>query len=214
MEQTRTYSTGAAFLTGRSAACAPATAARPPYRFQRVTKVLQQAKAGKKLDVADMQRLQTDVLSLPAGQLIDLLRAAVAQEKANPAAELLLHWNCKVERDSAAAALYEVWLQIVTRETMNLAIPTAARSMIDDWSPHQVIAFLEDRPFAGAIAARNSLLLGALENAWKEMVKLPGTGFDEVVVGANASRPVSSPARSITGRGCLDQSRPGVTSRR
>ena len=55
----------------------------PPYRFQRVTQVLQQAQAGKKLDVADMQRLQTDVLSLPAVQLIDLLRAAVAQEKAN-----------------------------------------------------------------------------------------------------------------------------------
>ena len=146
----------------------------PPYRFQRVAKVLQQAKAGKKLDVADMQRLQTDVLSLPAGQLIDLLRAAVAQEKANPAAELLLHWNCKVERDSAAAALYEVWLQIVTRKTMDMAISPDARTMIDDWSPHQVIAFLEDRPFAGAIAARNSLLLGALENAWKEMVKLQG----------------------------------------
>ena len=29
----------------------------PPYRFQRVTQVLQQARAGKKLDVGDMQRL-------------------------------------------------------------------------------------------------------------------------------------------------------------
>ena len=46
--------------------------------------------------------------------------------------------------------------------------------MIDDWSPHQVIAFLEGRPSTGATAARNRLLLGALENAWEEMEKLQG----------------------------------------
>ena len=89
--------------------------------------VLQRAQAGNKLDVGDMQRLQTDVLSLPAQQLIGLLRAATAQREPSPGAELLLHWNGEVERDSAAAALYEVWLQIVTRETMNLAIPASAQ---------------------------------------------------------------------------------------
>ncbi len=145
----------------------------PPYRFQRVTQVLRQAQPGKKLGVEDMQRLQTDVLSLPALQLIDLLRAAT--QKPSPAAELLLHWNGEVERDSAAAALYEVWLQIVTRETMNLAIPAAARSMIDDWSPHQVIGYLAGQPSTvAATATRNDLLLGTLETAWKEMQKRQG----------------------------------------
>ena len=33
----------------------------------------------------------------------------------NPGSDLLLQWNGELERDSAAAALYEVWLQIVTR---------------------------------------------------------------------------------------------------
>ena len=66
----------------------------PPYRFQRITQVLQQAQSGNKLDVADMQRLQTDVHSLPAVQLIDsVARSHVAQEKVNPAAKLLLSWN-------------------------------------------------------------------------------------------------------------------------
>ncbi len=146
----------------------------PLYRFQRVTQVLQQAQGGAKLDVEDMQQLQTDVRSLPALQLIHLLRAAMAQQKASSAAELLLHWNGEIERESAAAALYEAWLQIVTRETMNRAIPPAAGTMIDDWSPHQVIGFLQGRSSPDAIAARNSLLLGALENAWKEMEKLQG----------------------------------------
>ncbi len=145
----------------------------PPYRFQRVTQVLQQARAGNKVDMADMQRLQTDVRSLPALQLIDLLRAAT-QKKASPAADLLLHWNGEVDRDSAAAALYEAWLQIVTRDTMNRAIPPAVRAMIDDWSPRQVMAFLKGRSSTDAIAARNGLLIGALENAWREMEKLQG----------------------------------------
>ena len=149
----------------------------PPYRFQRVTEVLQRAQAGNKLDAGDMQGLQTDVLSLPAQQLIGLLRAATAQREPSPGAELLLHWNCEVERDSAAAALYEVWLQIVTRETMNLAIPASARTMIDDWSPHQVIAFLEGFNRSGSdtpALTRDRMLRESLEEAWKEMQKLQG----------------------------------------
>ena len=149
----------------------------PPYRFQRVTEVLQRAQTGNKLDAGDMQRLQTDVLSLPAQQLIGLLRAATAQREPSPGAELLLHWNCEVERDSAAAALYEVWLQIVTRETMNLAIPASARTMIDDWSPHQVIAFLEGFNRSGSdtpALTRDRMLRESMEEAWKEMQKLQG----------------------------------------
>ena len=149
----------------------------PPYRFQRITEVLRRAKAGHKLDVGDMQRLQTDVLSLPAQQLIDLLRAATARQKPTPAAELLLHWNCEVQRDSAAAALYEVWLQILTQKTMDMAISPAARSMIDDWSPHQVISYLEGINHSGLdtlVVTRDYRLRESLEEAWKEMQKLQG----------------------------------------
>ena len=150
----------------------------PPYRFQRITQVLQQAQSGNKLDVAAMQRLQSDVRSLPALQLIDLLRTATAQQESNTATPLLLRWNGEVERDSAAAALYEVWLQIVTRETMNLAVPPAAREMIEDWSPHQVLVFLagsDHSPSSPFTATRNRLLLGTLETAWQEMQKLQGS---------------------------------------
>ena len=138
----------------------------PPYRFQRVTAGAAASSGGKQTGCGDMQRLQTDVLSLPALQLIDLLRAAVAQEKANPAAELLLRWNCEVERDSAAAALYEVWLQIVTRETMDMAIPPAARTMIDDWSPHQVHRLSRGRRSSGNGQSAVTRDLCS-ENPWK-----------------------------------------------
>jgi penicillin G amidase len=149
----------------------------PPYRFQRITQVLQRARTGNKLDMQAMQSLQCDVLSLPALQFIELLRQATAHQKPTAASQLLLHWNGEVERDSAAAALYEVWLQIVTRETVNLAVPPAARTMMEDWSPHQVLTFLEgsgDQSTDKLVATRNVMLRKSLEEAWSEMEKLQG----------------------------------------
>jgi penicillin amidase len=121
--------------------------------------------------------LQSDVLLLPALQLIALLRAAVTHQKSSAAAELLLRWDGQVKRDSAAAALYEVWLQIVTRETMNLAVPRAVRSMIEDWSPHQVLSFLRDIDHRGAestTASRDAMLRKSLDQAWEEVARLQG----------------------------------------
>ena len=149
----------------------------PPYRFQRITQVLQQAQSGDKLDVEAMERLQADVVSLPALQLIGLLRAAVAREKSTAAADLLLRWNGEVTRDSAAAALYEVWLRIATRETMNLAVPPAVKSTIEDWSPHQVLGYLEGinhLSFDTLVVTRDMMLRKSLKEAWDEMQRLEG----------------------------------------
>jgi penicillin amidase len=147
----------------------------PPYRVQRITQILKQAQSGGKLDVEAFERLQSDVLSLPALQLIGLLRAAVNHEKPSPGAELLLRWNGEVTRDSAAAALYEVWLQIVTRETMNLAVPSAARSLLEDWSPDQVLAYLDGTSHSGEAGPRDIMLRKSLAEAWSEMGKLQGS---------------------------------------
>jgi len=149
----------------------------PPYRFQRITQVLQQAQSGDKLDVEALERLQSDVLSLPALQLIDLLRRTVAREPSSPAAELLLRWDGEVKRDSAAAALSEVWLQIVTRETMDLAVPPPVRLTVEVWSPHQVLGFLQDSNHQGVAtlaATRDAILRKSLDRAWGEMERLQG----------------------------------------
>jgi penicillin amidase len=149
----------------------------PPYRFRRIAQVLAQAQSGPKLDVDALERLQSDVLSLPAVQLMDLLRTAVDRGKPSPAADLLLQWNGEVKRDSAAAALYEVWLQLLTRETMNVAVPPAARSIVEDWAPDQLVAYLEggNSPLPDDFAAtRARLLLFSLEAAWQGMHELQG----------------------------------------
>jgi len=145
----------------------------PPYRFQRITQVLQQAHSASKLDVAAMQRLQLDVHSLPAVQLITLLRAATGRQESTVATKMLLSWDGNVDRDSAAAALYEVWLRIVTRETMKLAVPAPAQSMMEAWSPHQVLSYLQGMP-QDAAPTRDSLLSNSLAEAWEKMGKLQG----------------------------------------
>jgi penicillin amidase len=149
----------------------------PPYRFQRITQVLQQAKAGPKLDVAAMARLQADVLSLPALQLLGLLRTAAPPQPNDPATRLLLQWNGELERSSAAAALFEVWLQRLTPAAMNLLVPAPARPLLEDWSPDQLLKFLAmgHPPSADALASlRGRLLLSTLQEAWQEMQRLQG----------------------------------------
>jgi penicillin amidase len=79
-----------------------------PFRFLRIKEVLLSAKG--KFTVADFERLQHDEVSLPARELTALLREAKgASDELKPFVEMLTKWNCVMSRDSAAAALYEVW---------------------------------------------------------------------------------------------------------
>ncbi len=70
----------------------------PPYRFHRITQVLQQARAGKKLDVEGMQRLQCDVLSLPALQF----DRTAARSHGTPEVHPCVASSAAVERRSRA----------------------------------------------------------------------------------------------------------------
>jgi penicillin amidase len=145
----------------------------PPFRFQRITQVLQQAQAGDKLDVQALQRLQSDVLSLPALRLIALLRTELGEGETGVAAKLLLQWNGELDRDSAAAALYEVWLRVVTQETIALNVPPTVQSVAEDWDPYQLANFL-DAPGRQGRDAQVEMLRKSLDDSWKEMERLQG----------------------------------------
>jgi len=149
----------------------------PGFRFERITNILSHARdSGRKLTVDDLQHLQTDVLSLPAQQLTQMLRAATG-DKQDAAAELLLNWDHVVSRDSAAAALYEVWTQELTTAVIHRAAPQSLWKVLD-WSPLQVQRQLS-RPAPGVFgdkpeAARDMLLRETLHTAWEKMRELEG----------------------------------------
>lgn len=150
----------------------------PGFRFRRVTAVLEAAKSsGHKLTVADMEKLQNDVLSTPAVELIGLLRQA-AGNSSDPDVRLLLGWNGLVARDSAAAALYELWLPEVTAAVSRRAVPKELWNMMRGWPVAKVldsISHPSPEIFGGhPEAARNELLLDALKSAHEKLAQLEG----------------------------------------
>jgi len=94
-----------------------------PFRFQRILDVLREgAAAGRRFTVSDFERLQHDERSVVAAGVVDALRKAVAERGAvqagagdddadrDRAIALLTSWDATLSKESAAAALYEVWL--------------------------------------------------------------------------------------------------------
>src|SRR5439155_85441 len=122
------------------------------YRVKRIKEVLEQAKAsGKKLTIVDVQKLQTDVLSIPARELIGLLRHA-AGNSADPAVQLLLSWDDNVTRESAAAALFEVWMQDVSAAVLRKVAPEGVWEILDELATNQLVGYLS-HPSASAFGA-------------------------------------------------------------
>ena len=149
-----------------------------PYRFRRIVQVLEEAKSGgHKLGIEDMEKLQSDVLSLPGQELVGLLRR-VPGAGADPAAKLLLGWDGVVAEDSAAAALYELWLGELTSAVTHRAAPKQVWNMMRDWPIDKMLATLS-HPTAGIFGAppeigRNQLLRDTLKSAGEKLVNLQG----------------------------------------
>jgi penicillin amidase len=84
-----------------------------PFRFQRISEMLSaRERTAEKFSVADFERMQQDVVSIPARRFQVVLRRWLAESKPEnaEAARKLVEWNAAVTADSAAAAIYEVWI--------------------------------------------------------------------------------------------------------
>ncbi|MBC3872137.1 penicillin acylase family protein [Undibacterium flavidum] len=98
-----------------------------PARYQRIADVLSQ---DKKFSLEDSMQLQNDVLSLPAQRLTAILKTLKANDEVTQKAlQVLLNWNHIESADSAAAALFQVWL------TQTLA-PAYKELMLDHLAIH------------------------------------------------------------------------------
>lgn len=156
-----------------------------PTRFDRIEEVLGEARLkGHKLTVADMEALQTDVVSLYARRLQRLLRQPSLQgligddAALKEAVALLTGWDCALRRSSAAAALYEIWTSQLRDEVTARAVPPSARAVIGTLSLQWVVSQLESPRIptltAGGTTARDELLLTTLRAAQERLTKLQG----------------------------------------
>jgi penicillin amidase len=124
-----------------------------------------------------MQKLQNDLVSIPARELVNLLRHAVGHST-DPVVQLLLSWDAQVTRESAAAALFELWMQDVSGAVLHKVAPENVWNILDELAPNQVIEILT-HPSAKTFGAdpetaRNQLLLNSLKSATERLTTLEG----------------------------------------
>lgn len=144
-----------------------------PFRYQRIVEVLSGQRAHS---VTDSAALQTDQLSIPARRLTALLSGLDSEEPdLNAALRLLRSWDHVESPDSAAAALFEVWLTRHLGPGFVGEVAPDAAAVIDQPDTLVLLTELErpDRwlPDAGA---RDRLLLRSLRSAYGETRRLLG----------------------------------------
>ena len=147
----------------------------PGYRARRIREVLTGIhESGKKVTVNDMEKLQADVVSLPARQLLSLLKQAVRNP--SPATEMMQRWDATLNRDSGAAALYEVCLRELRKA---VSAKEGIETLRGRSSLENVLTELGEPSSqvfgADAVEGRNQLLLQTLDSAWKETEQLLGS---------------------------------------
>ena len=155
----------------------------PLYRITRIRSVIENAKRDRHpLSVADMEALQTDVLSLPALDFQKLVQSTslAASLKADPSLKSFLSWDGELNRESADAALYEVWLWQISR-ALGERFSKEHSSHYEELPPDTVLRIFStpadhkdlfgDNPQAG----RDRMLLDTLRSAHAELERLLGS---------------------------------------
>lgn len=99
-----------------------------PYRGDRVNQVLDQ---NKKFTIEEMAQLQNDYFSIPASQLVPLLKTVQLTDEASLAAKKYLEqWNFVLGMESIPASIYAQWERQLYIQAGTTFIPAAARGLI------------------------------------------------------------------------------------
>jgi penicillin amidase len=137
-----------------------------PFRWARVAEVLG---GGRRHTVADMIRLQTDYLSIPARTLVPLLADLRSDvPAAERARRQLLEWDYRLAPGSVGAGIYAAWEREISRTVTQRLVPEAVRPHLGAPPFSRVIDWMLAPPGelgARPLAARDSILLGALARA-------------------------------------------------
>ncbi|MEH3046112.1 penicillin acylase family protein [Sphingomonas adhaesiva] len=140
----------------------PAYSFRDPYRYERIADVLA---AQPKHTLADSVALQHDTFSAPAMQFVALLPDRPS-DAARAAAVMLAGWNVRIDRDSAAAALFEIVWRDLGRRMLAAIVPARAQELVTEIAPSVLLAEAKKRP---------ALVDAALAAGWQEAQRVLGS---------------------------------------
>lgn len=145
-----------------------------PYRYERIVELLSQE---RKFSLADLQRMQGDVLTIPARSLVPLLKQVrSAKPEVQSAIDELLRWDCQVRADSVSASIYEYWLLKLNPLVYARKLPESARGY-NRYEIRKLIEWLRnpDSSFgADPTAERDRILVTAMEQALENLRALLG----------------------------------------
>jgi penicillin amidase len=144
-------------------------------RAARIDEVLA---SGRRFTVADMMRLQQDELSIPARNLIAFLKdLPLADAAAARVRDLLLAWDCVLDKDSVAAAIYISWERRLQNRVRDLMVPEAARKLLGGINMKRLLDWIaapDGRWGSDPTAARDALLARTLGEAVADLAQRLG----------------------------------------
>ncbi|MGH2739576.1 MAG: penicillin acylase family protein [Actinomycetota bacterium] len=155
----------------------------PPYRARRIVEMITER---EKHSIESFARMQVDTVSIPAKQTTPLLlRLEPSDDRQKQALALLGEWNGDLGRDSAAAAIFEVWLLKISERILRpllgeeLLVPYYLRREATTEFHHQVLPTILSNPtgafFGGeGNEARDRILSEALDAALDDLTARMG----------------------------------------
>jgi penicillin G amidase len=156
-----------------------------PYRADSVEQFL---RSGRMFTVSDMMQLQNSVFSIPARELVPLLRNITSPDEATEQArQRLVHWDYNLDKDSVEAGIYEMWQRWLQANLRAMFVPAEARAFIGLPPLSRMVHWVEapDGRFGtDPIAGRDALLLKSLDEAVADLSKRLGTDKDKWKLGA------------------------------
>lgn len=147
-----------------------------PGRYQRMVEVLA---ANDNVTMQDAMRLQTDVNSLAAREVVAALRdIAPDDDVTTRALELLTSWDGETSAESAGAALFEVWImRHFARAYLRMAVPPAGMRVLETFDYEGMRESLrKPGPVFGVDAERkrDELVLSSLRAAYADLEEMLG----------------------------------------
>ncbi|MDF9800023.1 penicillin amidase [Catalinimonas alkaloidigena] len=155
------------------------------YRADRLAEVLN---TGKKHSLMDMAQLQTDYLSIPARNLVPLLKGLEVNDRQTAQARaLLLDWDYRLEANSVAAAIYDRWEDQLKDNMHALMVPEKAQKVITSLPMTNVLNWLvsplpemgESPVWRDPVEVRDRLLISSLEEAVNDLNNRLGNDMND-----------------------------------
>ena len=125
------------------------------------------AQNGKKLSVADSEAWQTDITAVPAQRLLKLLAPLQSSDALTAEGLALLKaWDGTMDKNSAAAALYEVWSSTTLKKALtDKVLAPDARAFAKETSPTRMVTVLENPQGWLTPTERDQVLLSSIAPA-------------------------------------------------